>query len=368
MRLALWLSAVLLLAIGAGLVMLRLAGDQSVVPATDAALAYLPGVPGSLLAALASISCAAVLALALTFLGSGTGAARKALGKQTPAKAETAKPASVTKKQAKPKAAKPEARQAGRPESTPDTKEPDKKQEEHQPAPPAATAVPEPSRAEPAASEQPKSEPPKSDPARTEPLASEGTELPPSFPAPPLAEAAPLPEKKPATDAVEPDAGMAAAVMTEPPSTEAAPREAWSLDVTFAAGGQGASMLGSGWSAPEAWGVWSGADKAAIELTVPTGTTPGTYRVDLVVCGFVYPAQPTRRAEVRIGGGPPIETVVSLEQPHAVASALVTLAATTTTVPITFDIHDPISPKAAGLGEDTRTIGLGLISLKLTAA
>jgi hypothetical protein len=129
------------------------------------------------------------------------------------------------------------------------------------------------------------------------------------------------------------------------------------------------ASLTDGWSVPEPWGVWSLGPNAAVDIPLSNipATTDGTVLIELQ--GFVLPSSPSRKIEIRANGGPPISTVIDLLAPTRIISVPVTGAALRSTglLSLEFAISNPISPKEAGLSDDGRALGIGLVSITVNS-
>lgn len=134
----------------------------------------------------------------------------------------------------------------------------------------------------------------------------------------------------------------------------------------FAAGQPDVALLGSNWSSPEPWGVWSTAS-AEVTLDLPDGGARG---LDLVIeaMAFVAPGKPYRILGISVDGVP----VCHLQMRGEVASYKVAvpqdLIAGTGQLRLGFHAHGVLSPAALGLSDDSRTLGVGLCSITATPA
>ncbi len=139
-------------------------------------------------------------------------------------------------------------------------------------------------------------------------------------------------------------------------------------EVRFDAGGTGVAYLGNGWSAPEAWGVWSDGPRAELSLPVdPRG------RMELgLACevgAFVPLDRSEQRVEVWINGVSSavwqLEATPGWRELRVPPQALQPAGATLW-LSVRFEIASPSSPKARGDSDDARQLGLALRRLKLT--
>jgi len=111
-----------------------------------------------------------------------------------------------------------------------------------------------------------------------------------------------------------------------------------------------------GLSAKEAWGRWSDADierKVTIRFKKPL---PKTFALTLVAQANAQNDNPT----IRIGSFEQELLVQGVEDPISIDVDLPATADTIEIIP-----PKPVSPKALGVNEDTRKLGVGLYSLKI---
>lgn len=126
-------------------------------------------------------------------------------------------------------------------------------------------------------------------------------------------------------------------------------------------------VLASGWNGPESWGVWSKDEIAEIRLS------PSSPRIQAL--GFKFYLFPPPRTgsffqSVEVGVNDEVVAVWSYEHDECGARVVeladpLPLNQETT---IVFRIDKPTSPKSIGHNEDTRQLGLGLLSMKIADA
>lgn len=135
----------------------------------------------------------------------------------------------------------------------------------------------------------------------------------------------------------------------------------------FAKDGNGTACLLAGWSQPEAWGVWSEGNHAA--LAVPIKSSGSDLVLELSGSGFVNSKCPQQRINVRVNKVLVGEIVFSLDQPEGMRRLRIP-AEVAQREPdgllIDFRCENPISPKAAGLSDDPRALALALRALRIT--
>ena len=125
------------------------------------------------------------------------------------------------------------------------------------------------------------------------------------------------------------------------------------------------AILKEGWSQQEIWGVWSEGDHARLSLPVYAGEFPAGARIELELTGFapLEPRQITLVAPevppvaLRLGSQP---QTVTIEVPSSALSASKPLG-------IDFQIPNPVSPRSLGLSQDSRLLGVGLLSVSVTS-
>ncbi|CAN7181748.1 hypothetical protein [Bosea sp. LjRoot237] len=132
----------------------------------------------------------------------------------------------------------------------------------------------------------------------------------------------------------------------------------------------GRRYLGAGWGLPEATGVWTTADKAQIKLPA-RGLPAGELEAVLNASSFTglgfYPG--VQRVTVEVSGKPLAEWSFMANQPRATRFHIPAEARNQDgDLDVTFSIHDPVQPSAAGLSPDQRKLGLNLCSLLLRPA
>jgi len=138
--------------------------------------------------------------------------------------------------------------------------------------------------------------------------------------------------------------------------------------LTFKAGGSGVSYLREGWGLPEAGGVWSSGKRAVVELPISPGQrTLESASVQIAAFAFLPPQSPSRTITVSVPGGQPETFTFGLKTAlrHDYLLALPPEALKGETVKVTFDIHDPKTPRELGAGPDDRQLGAGLEAMRI---
>ena len=120
-------------------------------------------------------------------------------------------------------------------------------------------------------------------------------------------------------------------------------------------------FLGVGWSAPESWGRWSEGQEATLGFRVPGEKS---LKVRLELTPFAPPNHPQRVALFADG-----QSVGEWRfDAHKEETLLIDLPSETARkgyVILKFSLPDAVSPAALGLSEDTRRLGVGLVSLRV---
>lgn len=148
----------------------------------------------------------------------------------------------------------------------------------------------------------------------------------------------------------------------EPMMEWAGPPLQWGEKVSFGRGGTGTSFLREDWSSPEEGFIWS--DGGCPTLALPPCPMDGN--ILWIVTGFPFTNQEGFQViRVRVNGM--LIAVWRLRDPGRYC-ALLPVAVVKPAMPIrlTFEIGFPTSPKARGLNDDGRRLGLALQTLEIT--
>ena len=136
----------------------------------------------------------------------------------------------------------------------------------------------------------------------------------------------------------------------------------------FKSGEAGTGLLGAGWSVNEAWGTWSLGDTA--QLTIPLDPGAAARGVELEVRGsaFLAVGHEAQDVIVSVGGRELARWHYAPGDPDDRRRVLVPadlVAPEPSRLRVTFGFPDAISPKDAGVNDDARVIGLGIVAVKL---
>jgi hypothetical protein len=130
--------------------------------------------------------------------------------------------------------------------------------------------------------------------------------------------------------------------------------------ILFGKGGEGAELLGSGWSQPEIWGVWSDGELATIFIPKPEKVAK---KLHIDLRAFVSPANPIQDIAILVNDQ--LLREYKLDKGEGNLLTLDLPASTDRFYKITFQIRAPTRPFDLGLNKDKRLLGIGLISAKL---
>lgn len=129
--------------------------------------------------------------------------------------------------------------------------------------------------------------------------------------------------------------------------------------ISFSKGGEGVELLGSGWSQPETWGVWSDGGLATIFIPKPT-QVPKKLLVDLRA--FISPANPLQDIAVSVNDH--LLREYKLDKAEGNLLGLDLPASNDDFYRIAFQLKTPARPFDLGLNKDKRLLSIGLISAK----
>lgn len=135
--------------------------------------------------------------------------------------------------------------------------------------------------------------------------------------------------------------------------------------VRYTFGNAGRPPNGKGWSTPEAWGTWSEDDLASLRIDVSLMET-GNLQMMLEAQAFLPPRN-TQAVEVRANGR--FVGHIEFDPNRRRGAWLVDIPQDvvrpgSALIDIEFLISTPTSPREAGISDDTRRLGLGIISLE----
>lgn len=133
--------------------------------------------------------------------------------------------------------------------------------------------------------------------------------------------------------------------------------------VSFDSTGYGVNYLRQGWSFPEPWGTWS--DSSSSVVFLPTEPK----KVDSVLIDFnvlTSPSHPSQRIEILVNGVQ-ASSVTIRESSTAVEVRLPEAAKRNSFsgIKMEFRLPDAAKPRDIGLGDDDRTLALGLRAISL---
>jgi hypothetical protein len=127
--------------------------------------------------------------------------------------------------------------------------------------------------------------------------------------------------------------------------------------ILFSKGGEGAELLGSGWSQPEIWGVWSDGGLATIFFPKPEKVAK---KLHIDLRAFVSPANPIQDIAILVNDQ--LLREYKLDKAEGNLLTLDLPASNDRFYKITFQIQAPARPFDLRLNKDKRLLGIGLIS------
>ncbi|MCE5232030.1 MAG: hypothetical protein ABFC67_07070 [Mizugakiibacter sp.] len=134
----------------------------------------------------------------------------------------------------------------------------------------------------------------------------------------------------------------------------------------FHAPGAWNSWLASGWSNPEAWGVWSIGKSAQLQIDPrQLPERKGGIALQFAAQAFITPKHPRQTVRVSVNGS--LVNAYTVTYPNNRVRMSVPLSRDlldgTRKIVINFDLPDATSPKAVSLSNDMRVLALGLVSV-----
>ena len=130
----------------------------------------------------------------------------------------------------------------------------------------------------------------------------------------------------------------------------------------IALGQPGADWLYEGWSGPEPWGTWTDGPLAVLWLPLPTQPHAGALRLELTAFSAA-PSQP-QPLTVMMGDKTLWQGELVAGQVRTIRVAVDPNARSSGSVVLTLRIGRPHSPAGAGISNDTRLLGIGLLSVE----
>ena len=119
--------------------------------------------------------------------------------------------------------------------------------------------------------------------------------------------------------------------------------------------------LGSGWSVPENWGVWSLDKKATITLPLPA-VTPNRLVIDAQA--FIGGTQTSQLVDIVINGVPQAQAILNKRFGNQIEIPLNPTIINSGALKVEFQFPTAISPKALGIGIDERPLAIGLEAVR----
>ena len=134
------------------------------------------------------------------------------------------------------------------------------------------------------------------------------------------------------------------------------------VDFTKAGNGRQLFML-NGWGYTESWGTWAIEPSASIVLPLPEGLPT---KVSIKANAFLVPAHPSQLIDVIINGVKVAGGIALNKQQDNIFEVQLPQGINKVGSPVNIELRsiNAISPKEAGLSEDDRKLGIGLVSIK----
>lgn len=119
---------------------------------------------------------------------------------------------------------------------------------------------------------------------------------------------------------------------------------------------------GWGWTYPEAWGAWSEGYKTKVVMPLPQNTTNQSLVLQLDLRALLSNKHPKQRITILVDGYPAVDTTLTKDDQNKVDTPLRYLAPKQEYVTLEFKLPDATTPKAIGLGDDSRQLAIGIVS------
>ena len=140
--------------------------------------------------------------------------------------------------------------------------------------------------------------------------------------------------------------------------------------IDFSKSGFGSQFLigvGSAWGNPEIWGTWSTAKSAKIALPLNSvkkifEDNPRPLTLSLKVRAFTAPSQPFQEVDIWMDGIYKTRVIIRNGGEKLITLPIPAESVLKKNVVIKLDLPNRLRPKDIGIGDDTRELGVGLIS------
>jgi hypothetical protein len=119
-------------------------------------------------------------------------------------------------------------------------------------------------------------------------------------------------------------------------------------------------FFGSGWSIPESWGVWSQQRDALIYTWIPANVKTATIEIDAI--GF---SSSEKNQTANVYFGQVYLGKIELSRSRKIFNFEVNSPKEGENI-FKFVLDQPISPRSLGLGDDNRSLGIGIYSVRLS--
>jgi hypothetical protein len=138
--------------------------------------------------------------------------------------------------------------------------------------------------------------------------------------------------------------------------------------IRFTPEGQGRAFIRlPGWSFIEPWGIWSDGKEGSLVFPLTPGLEGRSLQINLALRAFVTPAHPVQKVEIWANGN--LLQTESFNQSDAKMVKVLVPATVNMQKELTLTLKylNPISPRALGVGNDTRRLAVGIESATLDA-
>lgn len=113
------------------------------------------------------------------------------------------------------------------------------------------------------------------------------------------------------------------------------------------------------WTHPEPWGSWASGNQASRALPLPP---KGAQSLTLTARAFLTPKHPTQAVEVMVNGQKQSEVVFQQESNNQITIPITRENVQAGYLNIQFRFKNPARPKDLGIGDDDRSLSIGLES------
>lgn len=120
-------------------------------------------------------------------------------------------------------------------------------------------------------------------------------------------------------------------------------------------------ILSQGWATPESWGVWSNSEKAILIFPKPSSTAS---EIIIRVRAFINFKLPVQHIDLTINKQPTIKVALSKANENIINLPLDPNYREDSLIQVHIILNNAASPKGLDLGDDSRTIAIGIESIE----